>query len=163
MIATLWAVAGLLLVAAEFAVPGLVIIFFGLGALLNAVAVAVVPPLAARIPLQFLTWLGASTFAFVALRRRFARVFKGEAPQTDDQDDVGRSAQVLEAVGPERPGRVSYAGSSWRALSFSETIEPGVTVTVLKKEGLTLYVTSDPILGGPFDQLPETQSPDDPA
>ena len=56
-----WAILGLLLVLAEFVVPQFVVFFFGIGALLNALLVALFPGLSGRIPAQLLLWIVTSS------------------------------------------------------------------------------------------------------
>ena len=57
MVPLIWAILGLAMVVAEFVIPGFVIFFFGLGALINALLTAIFPGLAGNIPLQVITWL----------------------------------------------------------------------------------------------------------
>jgi len=146
-----WAVVGLLLVLSEFVAPGLVIIFFGLGALLNAGLTLLPTPLALSVPWQVGSWLALSALSFIFLRRRFSRIFRGEGAQTDEREFLGQTAEVIESIGPDHPGRIHFAGSSWKALAFDEDFVPGAPVTIIKKEGLTLYVTAS--IGKPT--LPE--------
>lgn len=145
MIATVWAGIGLILIASEFFLPEMVMVFFGAGALFNALLVTISPRLSASIPLQIVTWLAASALALAGLRRRFAPMFRGSEPQVDEAEHIGRNAVVLEEISGEQGGRVTYAGTSWRALSFDETIPAGVPVTIIRKEGLTLFVTAEPL------------------
>lgn len=136
-----WAVIGLLLVGSEFLVPGLVIIFFGVGALLTSVLAAIVPGLKSNVAFQILIWLGASGFSLALLRKYFSRVFKGKTLIEDGSKSSGKSATVIEAISPERPGRVRFEGTTWNASSYTESFEPGETVEILKEDGLTFIVT----------------------
>lgn len=138
----IWAILGLVFILAEFALPEFVIFFFGLGALLNSVLTALIPGLAASIPLQILTWLGLSAATLFSLRRYLAAWFRGRKFEADDQSDwVGRRAKVTQAIGPDAPGRISLNGTTWVAESFDESFEPGEKVEVLRREGTRFYVT----------------------
>ncbi len=138
----IWAVAGLVFVVSEFIVPEFVIFFFGLGALLNSALVALFPGLQASVPLQILTWLGFSTVSLFSLRRYFARWFKGRKFEDDDQEEwIGRSAKVTEAIAEDSPGRISLNGTTWVAESYNEVFKPGDRVEVVRREGTRFLVT----------------------
>jgi inner membrane protein len=152
----IWAILGLLFVVAEFVVPEFVIFFFGIGALLNSVLTALVPSLAASIPLQILTWLGLSAATLFSLRKYISGWFKGRRFDEDDQAEwTGRAAKVTQAIGPDTPGRISLNGTTWVAESYHESFQPGERVEVLRREGTRFLVTKS--LTG----LPELDEADD--
>ncbi|MFW5694444.1 MAG: NfeD family protein [Alkalispirochaeta sp.] len=148
MSAGLWAVIGLVLILSEFAVPQFVVFFFGLGALLNALLVGLIPGLQPRIPLQILLWAGTSGLSLALLRRYAARWFRGDdlKPGVDGEDAAGRTAVVTDAISPDQPGRIRFRGTTWQAKSFDETIAEGTTVTILHKESLAYIVTAGDLL-----------------
>ncbi|MFW5684102.1 MAG: NfeD family protein, partial [Spirochaetota bacterium] len=112
----IWAILGLLFVVSEFVVPEFVIFFFGVGALLNSVLIAIFPGIAASVPLQILTWLGFSAATLFSLRKYLAGWFKGRKFDEDDQADwIGRAAKVTQEIGPDSPGRISLNGTNWVA------------------------------------------------
>ncbi len=138
----IWAVIGLVFIGAEFILPGLVIIFFGIGALITAAVSAVLPPVAGSFILQAITWIGSSVLTLAVLRRRFSRIFRGTVLQEPDEDLVGQRGQVTETIGPETPGRIRLQGTTWKAISYDEVnFQPGDPVDVIKQEGATLIVT----------------------
>lgn len=140
----IWAVSGILMVLSEFVVPGFVIFFFGLGALLNALLTWLVPGVSGRIPLQILLWLATSGLSLGLLRRFFARVFRGTLVDvTDDSEYVGKHGTVVEPVAPDKPGRVAFQGTTWRAISYDEMLEVGQEVEIIKKESMSFVVSSD--------------------
>lgn len=138
---TLWFIAGALLILAEFMVPGVVIVFFGVGALITSLT----------------TWLGltesltSQTFMFGAssivllfsLRHLVKGWFVGKSDdQNGDLDDdfTGREAVVTRDIpGPGIDGRIEIKGSEWKARSES-TIVAGSTVIIESREGLTFQV-----------------------
>ena len=146
--ATIWAVIGLVLVLAEFAVPQFVVFFFGLGALINALLVAVVPGLAGRVPLQLMLWAATSTLSLGLLRRWAARWFRGETRDVIEEasHDAGEVATVVERIAADAPGRIRHEGTTWQAIAYDETIEEGSTVTILEKRNLTYVVTAGDLL-----------------
>lgn len=140
MESVVWAIVGVLFVLSEFVVPGFVVFFFGVGGLLNALLVALIPGLSGRIPVQLLIWAASSGLALAFLRRIFSRAFRGTLLDSDSRF-VGETAEVAETIGPEAPGRVRFEGTTWTAVSYDETIEPGEKVSVIEKQGTTLIVT----------------------
>ena len=159
----IWAVAGLVFVVAEFIVPEFVIFFFGLGALLNSALVALFPALEASVPLQILTWLGFSTVSLFSMRRYLAKWFRGRKFEQDDQDEwIGRSAKVTEAIAEDVPGRISLNGTTWVAESYNESFKPGDHVEIVRREGTRFLVTKS--LSGllPIDNEPDEASNSDP-
>lgn len=137
----LWALLGLLMIGAEFFVPGLVIVFFGIGALITAGLSSVVPGLNKSVVLQVLAWLAATGLSFTFLRRHLSRVFRGKVITDEGTSATGKKALVTERITPETHGRVRFEGTSWAAASYTETFDPGETVEILRQEGLILYVT----------------------
>lgn len=141
----LWGVIGLLLIASEMIIPGFTIFFFGLGALLVALVTLIFPFLSGSFVWQIVLWMAASVFTFVFLRKRFRRWFRGTLLDRMPRDNVGERAVVLEAISPERAGRVRYRGTSWKAVSLTESFETGDEVSIIEEDGITLTVTA------PFD------------
>jgi len=146
--AGLWAVIGLVLILAEFAVPQFVVFFFGLGALLNSLLVALIPGLQPRIPLQIALWAVTSGVSLAFLRRYAARWFRGDdlKPGTEGDDATGQTAIVTDPITPDHPGRIRFRGTTWEARSFDETIAEGTTVTILQQESLAYIVTAGDLL-----------------
>lgn len=142
-----WAMVGLLLMAAEFVIPGFWVFFFGAGGLLTAAAAWIAPGLASRPHLQVLVWLACSALLLAALRRAAQRRFGGKGAGADDA--IGARAVVVEPIAPTRPGRIRFRGTTWRAASYDEEIEAGETVEILAREDLTYYVCRPVLKGGP--------------
>jgi inner membrane protein len=113
----IWFLAGIAIMLGELAVPGFVIIFFGLGCWGGA-AVAIFSPEA--YSLQVVVFLFVSVFSLLVLRKVAMRVFVGtsEGP-ADDLGNVTLGARItldrdLEAG---RIGRVHFRGTQWDAIS----------------------------------------------
>ncbi len=143
----IWAIAGLLLILSEFFIPQFVVFFFGAGALINAALLALIPSLADRIPLQFVIWAFTSSLSLALLRRYAAKWFRGKNTADGEDADAGKTAEVIETISPDAPGRIRYRGTTWKAISYDETISVGSTVTILKKENLSYLVASGDLLG----------------
>ncbi len=136
-----WAVLGLLFILSEFFIPGFVIFFFGAGALLTTLLTALLPGLNSRLPLQILIWLASSGLALAFLRKYFSRIFKGSMLESEEDKYGGEKARVVEAISPENPGRISFKGTTWKAVSYDESFKEGDTVEILKHEGMVFVVT----------------------
>lgn len=142
MISLIWAIVGVVLIISEFFIPGFVIFFFGSGALLNAILTAVVPFLRSSVLAQVLIWLGFSGLSLFVLRRYFSKIFSGGLFEGRVSTDLaGEKVKVIEDIAPGNPGRIRFHGTSWRAVSDTETFKVGETAEILKKENMTYVVT----------------------
>jgi membrane protein implicated in regulation of membrane protease activity len=137
----LWFLAGLVLVLLEFAAPGLVLIFFGLGAWAASLTAWLgwTPALAGQ--------LGVFAFASVALLlglRRSCRGWfaglssTGDARATEDEF-LDKEARVLSAILPGQPGKVEFKGATWNARA-TEPLQPGDAAIIVGRDGLQLQV-----------------------
>lgn len=127
----LWFLAGVILLLAELATPGFVLLFFALGAFVAALAAYA---LAIGTGGQIAVFLIASIAGLALLRRMFLRVFRGRtraAAAGDEQDSgAGRTAVVTRAIAPGRPGEIKFRGSFWRAHSRTAAPAGGSVIIV---------------------------------
>jgi inner membrane protein len=137
-----WSLLGLLLIAAEMFIPGFVIFFFGSGAIITGFLSALIPGLSSNFTLQGIIWIVSSILTFSFFRKKFSRVFRGTILNREINSDLGYTVKVIEAITPEKPGRVRFQGTSWKAISYTENFEPGVMVDIVKEENLTFVVSS---------------------
>jgi len=138
----IWLFLGLLFIGLEFVMPGFVIFFFGAGALLTSLLCWLVPGLDTQIPLQIIIWLVTSFLSLGFLRRFFRGTFRGRLIQSDDEEEFrGKLATVTEAIRENHPGRVTFQGTTWKAVTYDEPVNPGDVVEIMKKENLTLIVS----------------------
>lgn len=138
--ALFWSLIGLLLIASEMIIPGFTIFFFGAGALFTALVSLILPRLG--LGAQTLLWAGSSIAAFIFLRKRFRSVLKGTIIYRDAEADqyAGREAEVIDAISPDRPGRIRFQGTSWEAVSYDESIPAGEKALILRREGMRFIV-----------------------
>ncbi len=138
----IWFVVGLVLILLEFAIPGLITVFFGIGAWIVALICLLVP-----LPLntQLFIFIILSILSLLFLRKWFRKLFvrRLEAVQisTDElEDDItGQEAVVVARITPKKHGRVEFRGSTWNATA-KETIAAGRTVKIIGKKNITLVV-----------------------
>jgi membrane protein implicated in regulation of membrane protease activity len=131
-----WIIAGLALVIAEFAISGLVVIFFGIAALLVG-------------SLKFIGLLDdTSLLSLVFVRRVLNDKLMGREQQREGEEDsaglIGHRATVAEAFA-KGTGTVNYRGARWQA-QCSHPLNPGDIVRITQHEGLWLTVEPWPVI-----------------
>jgi len=136
-----WFVLGLILIMLEFGIPGLVTIFFGLGAWVVALLC-----LLFNIPLnlQIIVFIIASIIPLVLLRKWFKTLLEGRTNVgpvdiEELEEFLGKKAVVVQKITPETKGRVEFRGSTWKAEAY-ETIPVGTSVEIVDKNNITLVV-----------------------
>ena len=138
----IWIGLGVALIAFEFAIPGLVAVFFGVGAILTGLLVAL--GVLDSPPAQVLFWVVSSGVAFFTLReqvRRWFPAFERYKPPTGEDDLIGKEVEVIEAITEAEPGRVRFQGSSWKAICRSGPVAAGLRVKITGRDNLVLYVS----------------------
>ena len=135
-----WTLAGIVLMMCEFAVPGLILFFFGAGALVTALAVLLLP---LSLTGQLIVFVIASLASLFGLRRFLQSIFKGRTTAVNADNSVadgmiGEEAEVSVAIAPGAAGKVILHGTSWKAES-EETLAVGQAV-VMGQKSLTLMV-----------------------
>lgn len=137
-----WAIAGFVLILAELAIPAFVLIWFGLGALVVALVLAVLPAMA--ITAQLFVWLTMS-LALVALWFKF---FKPSFHKTrvgmSDANVIGEIGLLTREVAPFQKGEVRFqkpilGADVWPCIA-DEALLVGARVKVLVVEGSILRV-----------------------
>lgn len=137
----IWFLVGLLLLLAEFAIPGLVIFFFGVGAWVVALLCAMMD---IGINTQLIIFIVSSILSLLLLRKWLKGIFHGHSSDqqelTEDLSDfLGERVAVTMAITPQQPGKVELHGTDWSAIA-EETIPAGTRVEITGKESLTLRV-----------------------
>ncbi|MCP5047372.1 MAG: NfeD family protein [bacterium] len=138
----LWAIIGIMLVIFEFLIPGLVLAFFGIGALITALTtwIGITPTLAP----QLMVFIISSILLLVFLRKFMKKTFLGGSKETGTGRNVnvemGKIVPVIEYIQPgEVGGKVRYQGSNWLARA-TEPVAPGESVRITGSDNLTLIV-----------------------
>ena len=137
-----WLAGGLLLIGLELFIPSFTIVWFGLGALLVGIVLAIYPGFPP--PAQLLTWTIVSvtlTFAwFRYFNPRSNKTFSGTAQGTV----VGETGLVIRPAAPFGKGVVKFqlpllGADEWPCLA-DEPLEVGDRVQVIEVEGHALKV-----------------------
>ena len=138
-----WFLLGLVLMLSELALPGFVIIFFGIGAWITAFCIWL--GVADEFNTQLVIFLASSVLSLVLFRKQGKKYFQGKVSGTMDDvsklDDVkGERAVVVEDIIPkDLAGKVEFHGTNWNAIAEAE-IKKGTTVEILERQDLTLKV-----------------------
>lgn len=141
-----WFIFGVVLMLAETVIPGMVLVFLGLGATF----------VAGICWLGWVDdWLTAGTSWFISslvfivvLRGFFQKFFEGESnvQETDeDVDALGVLVEVVERITPEKPGRISFRNTTWEASCADATLEAGAQAKILYRDNLK-WVVEVPLL-----------------
>lgn len=138
----IWIGTGLALILFEFAIPGLVAVFFGAGAVLTGLLVAL--GLLDTFVAQLIFWVIASGVIIFSLREQVRRWFPAlerYKPPEDEKDILGAVVEVVEDIGAEAAGRVRFQGSTWKAICREGAVDAGQRVKITGRDNLTLYVS----------------------
>jgi membrane protein implicated in regulation of membrane protease activity len=137
----IWFLVGLLLLLLEFAAPGLIVFFFGLGACIVAVVCLLTD---ITLNTQLIIFIVSSFLFLLILRKWLKGVFLGHTTSKQDltedlEDFLGQRAVVKEKIVPKAGGKVEFHGTNWVAQADQE-IPEGTVVEIIGKENITLKV-----------------------
>ena len=138
---SIWLLVGVICIGLELIILGLVIIFFGFGAVFTSVF-SLIPFINQALWFQIIIFVIFSVLSLAFLRKRFTPIFRGTIfyPDKKSGKEEDEFADVIETVFHNKEGRIKYQGTTWSARSISEEIPEGSMVRVLRREGLTYIV-----------------------
>jgi len=136
--AVIWFLIGLGLLLLELVLPGLVILFFGVGAWVTALVCTFTN---INLNFQILIFLVASLLGLVLLRkylknRFFNRTDKEVADQLEEF--IGRKARTISEF-KDGSGKIEFKGTTWSA-RCDDPLSKGDWVEITDKDSLTLKV-----------------------
>lgn len=137
-----WLIGGILLILLEFVVPGAIVVFFGLGAILTAAAVYF--RMVDAPGLQFVFWSVSSLVLILIFRRQVRLWFPSlerYKPADEATELLGTEVLVTQDVTPDSSeGRVRYQGTSWKARSTGGPIPAGSKAKIAGRKNIILYI-----------------------
>jgi len=139
----IWFLLGLILAFMEFVVPGVILIFFGVGAWI--VAVTTYFGLTASLESQLIVFAITSIALLVMMRKWIKGKFYGHVSDVQDltrnlDEFTGKSVVVLKDVIPGKvEGVVEFKGTTWTAVS-EERIKKGEMGIINDIDGITLKI-----------------------
>jgi len=139
-----WLIIGVMLFFVEMAVPGFVLFFFALGALVTALVAWLTP---ISIAWQLALFIAASLITLLSLRDMIQRKFLTSAPADEEEEEdedvilavAGERGVVSMTIAPPAEGQIKYAGTFWKAIA-DEKIEEGEIISVVDQKGLVIQV-----------------------
>lgn len=144
----LWVFLGILLIMAEFVLPGLIVIFFGLGALITGLLIWAGMPGEGAWP--FIVFPVVSVSALLLLRGFFKPWFAGHSLSAQstgaDEDFIGHRARVVSGFNDAQgvTGRVAYRGANWDAQAArDQAFKVGDQVRIVGREGSILTIDKE--------------------
>ena len=139
----IWFLTGLVLLILEFALPGLIIAFFGVGAVIVAFICLFID---IGLNTQLIIFIIASVLSLLCLRKWLKGIFLGHSVSKQNLKEnldefIGQKAVVKEKIVPKAGGKVEFHGTNWLAQADEEIAE-GVMVEIISKDNITLKVKS---------------------
>ncbi|MCX7632168.1 MAG: NfeD family protein [Turneriella sp.] len=137
-----WCIAGAILILLEFFIPGLVVVFLGLGALLTGGAI-------------YLRWLNdpvsvvvffvlSSLLMLATLRRLVIRFYPSDTEKAETDEEkllIGQHAVAVSKITPyDFSGRIRFSGTTWSARSVEGEIAENTTVEIVGRENIHFIV-----------------------
>ena len=139
---SLWLGSGIFLMAVEFLVPGLVMVFVGLGSL--TVVFGMHFGYIDGILQQFTTFFISSIIYLLTLRflvLRFVPSVTRKENIDEDEEVMGSIVEIVAEITSGEFGRVEHSGSSWQARAEGDqTILKGEQVKIIGRENITWIV-----------------------
>ena len=139
--AVIWFFIGLFLLLLEIAVPGLIVMFFGIGAWITALITAIFHP---GINVQIIVFIITSVVLLLLLRRYVKLTFFGKNDTIHDDladEFIGKNATAESDFQIGEDGKVTFNGTLWSAIAESE-IKKGEKVLIVGRENITLKIKS---------------------
>ena len=138
-----WLIIGVMLFFLELAVPGFILFFFAVGAMLTALAAWLFP---LSLAWQLALFICASLIALFGLRNIIQQRLHTPPSKGDEEEDkdvmlavAGDKGVVTTAIVPPAEGRIKYSGTTWRAIA-DEKIAEGEIVAIVAQKGLVIHV-----------------------
>lgn len=137
----IWFIIGLALLLLEFVFPGLVLIFFGVGAWITSIAAFIFN---VSLDAQLLIFIASSLISLAALRKLLKEKYMdvgGDSANHLAEDFVGKQAIAIHSFKANEKGKVAFRGSTWEATSSSD-IKEGQQVIITGINSIKLIVTA---------------------
>jgi len=131
-----WFIAGLVLLIMELVIPGLFIIFFGIGALVTGLC-SILFDLSWEI--ETVIFVVTSILSLILLRKPLKNMIAKSDKSAEVEDIIGEEAEVIETITPKVPGKIYFHGTQWKAESSVE-IPVGSQVRIIQKRSIVLIV-----------------------
>ncbi len=135
-----WFVIGLFLIILEIALPGLILIFFGVGAWVTSLSILLFNP---GLNMQLLIFVISSVAGLFLLRKFIKhRFFEEQEDDVDILEDefIGKTLFVASDFKKGVPGKVHFKGTQWTAIADTE-LKHGDEVKIIEKDSIKLHIS----------------------
>ena len=134
----IWFLIGLVLILLEFPIPGIFILFFGLGSWLVSITCLFID---ISLTIQLSLFLVSSILLLVLFRSHLQRLFGvNTVNDMDEQDEfIGAECVVTEKISAHSPGKIELNGTMWVARS-TEEITVGSRVQITGRDSIKFTV-----------------------
>ncbi|HEY5369591.1 MAG TPA: NfeD family protein [Hanamia sp.] len=135
-----WIILGFIFFLLEFALPGLILFFFAVGAWIVAILCLFID---LSINQQLIIFLLSSVASILLLRKWFSKILWKRKHSTELLEDefLGKTAKADTAISPGENGKVDFKGTTWQAAS-EDIIEKGENVIITGNDSILLLVKS---------------------
>ena len=138
----IWLIAGVALAVSEAFVPGFIIIFFGVAAMLVA-GLRALGLVESLLPC-LLIWAALSTGLVFGVGRFFRKKIQSErtvAVTDEDASVFGRVVEVVDAIEPgQEGGRIRFQGTTWSARTVKGQLPAGSQARLVDRDNLCWIV-----------------------
>ena len=138
----IWLGLGFFFMATEFLVPGLVMVFVGLGAL--TVALSMYLGYIDSLIQQFLIFFISSIIYLISLRflvLSFVPTNRRKENIDEDEEVIGKIVEIISDINSDEFGRIEHSGSSWKARSEGgQSILKGEQAKIVGRDNITWIV-----------------------
>jgi len=134
----IWFIIAILLLIGEFLAPGIVLLFFAIGAALLSGITLVFD---ISLITQLILFLSSSILSLLALRSKFKNTFFGNLRKAKNNDEfIGKIVEVKRVIKPNEVGKIELNGTLWNAQS-EDNLQIGDKVMIIERKNLTLKVS----------------------
>lgn len=136
----IWLIVGIVLLLAEVIMPGFIIFFFGIGALITSLSAYIFN--IESVNIQIIIFIVSSLLSLILLRKFFGKLFRGKVDSLKELKDeyIGKRAIVVHEIKPNSlKGKIEFNGTLWEADS-DFFIDKDSVVEITGRRDLTLIV-----------------------
>ena len=139
----IWFIVGIVILFFEFMMPGFILFFFGVGAVLTAILIWV--GLLDSLTAQLIFFSVSSIILLITLRKYLSKYFRGDVSgegqyEITEGEFIGKRVKVVKRIEPNSvDGRIEFEGTIWNA-DADKIIEPGTIVEITGKNNITFVV-----------------------
>ncbi len=137
-----WVILAVVFSLAEIFVPGGILLNLGISSLL--VAVGVHQEVLDTWVLTLTAWFISSSILFFLIYYFTDKYLAGDHVVENSHEEIdvyGKEVNVVEQIGPgNTPGRISFQGTTWKALGDGSLIQAGKKASIICKENISYIV-----------------------